>query len=168
MNKYIAALSLASMVWLLTRELAAERIAPARAAEIVDRLNREEFANWFNPADVLAVIEIESSYNARAYRYENERRGASLGLMQLLYSTARDRGLPAGSQPSALFDPETNIRLGMRQLKWSHDYLRSRGGGDVPRDTWIGSYNAGVGNASRGYIPLAYVKKHANARASYA
>lgn len=124
-----------------------------------------EFGGWFAVLDVLAVIDIESSFNPGAYRAEPQLGDASYGLMQILSSTAADRGY--SGPVDGLFDPETNIRLGMRQLKWSWDYLaRKRGVPPSPAE-WIGSYNAGVGNALKGFIPWAYVQKWQAARARW-
>lgn len=135
-----------------------------QARAIIDQVNAEEFGGWFDPADVMAIIEVESSFDPNAYRYEAKLDDASIGLMQVLYRTALDRGLAGG--PAALYDPALNIRIGMRQLKWSFDYLADRGGAPTT-DQWIGSYNAGVGNALKGYVPLAYVAKWKAERARY-
>jgi len=132
-------------------------------AGLVRTLNQVEFGGWFDPADVLAVIEIESNFDARAYRAEPRLNDASRGLMQVLLSTARDRGFDG--PPEGLFDPETNIRAGMAQLRWIWDYLADRLG-EVPSDAqWIGAYNAGVGNVMKGYLPLSYVTRWSRARA---
>lgn len=143
------------------RAMGVEPVPAATVAEIVARVNAEEFGGWFSVADVLAVVEIESGFDPTAYRSEPQLGDASRGLMQLLLSTALDRGFQGA--PEALFDPETNIRLGMRQLKWSWDYLAQRRG-EPTVDQWIGSYNAGVGNVLKGYIPFSYVAKWRDAR----
>lgn len=139
---------------------------PMSVPDMVKAINAEEFGGWFNPADVLAIIEIESSFRADAYRAEPQIGDASYGLMQVLYSTARDRGYQG--PPEGLFDPATNIRIGMRQLKWSWDFLAARLRGGPTTAVWIGSYNAGVGNAINNYVPWAYVAKWQAARAVWA
>ena len=58
---------------------------------------------------VLAVIAAESGYDSRAVS-----RAGAVGLMQLMPATAADYGV---STSEALFDPETNIRTGVRHLK---------------------------------------------------
>lgn len=150
-------------IWLITTQAAAAAAAIPRdqLLAMINRINAE-FATWFDPLDVLAIIEIESSFNPDSYRYEKHIGDASIGLMQILYQTARDRGFTQG--PAGLFDPETNIRYGMRQLKWSHDYLAGKFGTKPRLDQWIGSYNAGVGNVLRGNIPTGYVQKWVKAR----
>lgn len=55
------------------------------------------------------VIMVESRYNAKATG-----RGGYIGLMQLSYRTAQGMGY-SGSR-AALYDPETNLRYGMRYL----------------------------------------------------
>lgn len=139
-------------------------MAPSDVLEIVRRVNDQEFGGWFNVTDVMAVIEIESSFRPGAYRAEPHLNDGSRGLMQILLSSARDRGF--GGAPDDLFEPETNIRFGMRHLKWSHDFLSQRLG-DVSLSAWIGSYNAGVGNALKGYFPTQYIAKFMAARAKW-
>lgn len=139
---------------------AARRVDPEMIAGFVVAINDKEFNNWFRLEDVMAIIEIESSFDPNAYRAEKHLGDASRGLMQILLSTAKDRGF--SGDPTLLFDVETNIRYGMRQLKWTWDYLARAGFHD--RDKWIGAYNAGVGNALKGYTPLSYVTKFVRAR----
>ncbi|MFC5069258.1 lytic transglycosylase domain-containing protein [Flaviflagellibacter deserti] len=55
------------------------------------------------------VVMVESRYNAKATG-----RGGYIGLMQLSYRTAQGMGY-SGSR-AALYDPETNLRYGMRYL----------------------------------------------------
>lgn len=142
-----------------------ERIAPEEARAIIDRLNQTEFSGWFKSAEVLAVIEIESSFRPRAYRAEPQIEDASLGLMQVLGRVAADRGY--AGPPDGLFNPETNIRVGMRHLKWTWDYLRRRLGRNPSEDEWIGGYNAGVGNVLRGRWVAGYVEKWRIAKGRY-
>lgn len=137
-------------------------LGPAQAAAlaIVQQVNAANFAGWFDPADVMAVIQIESSFNPTAQRPEPQIRDASYGLMQVLYATALDRGYTGA--PEGLYDPAVNIALGMAQLKWIWDFLSARGASS--EDQWIGAYNAGVGNALKGYLPIAYVQRWKIAR----
>jgi soluble lytic murein transglycosylase-like protein len=55
-----------------------------------------------------AVVRVESTYDPRASN------GVNLGLTQISYSTARALGY--AGPPSGLFDPETNLRYGIRYL----------------------------------------------------
>lgn len=181
MRQYIGAFLVGLAGWLGYQQItSAEASAPAgqgllpaprtftasNARVIVERLNFSHFSGFFRVADILAVIEIESSFNPRAYRFEAHRGEASYGLMQVLESTARDRGLVG--QPEQLFDPETGILYGMRQLKWTYDYLARRLGRQPTIGEWFGAYNAGVGNVlNNGFIPAQYVQKFQTAQGRY-
>lgn len=137
-------------------------LSVAAAREIVAQINRAEYAGWFDVADVLAVIEIESSFRPQVIGDD----GKSFGLMQLTEGAARDRGY-AGPLSGLLFNPELNIRIGMAHLKWSHDFLASRLSDKLTVAHWIGAYNAGVGNVLRGNIPHGYVARWLAARGRY-
>ncbi len=154
----------------LTKARAQPLISRHDIEAIINQLNAGEFAGWFRPLDVLAIAKIESNFDPEAFREEPQLKTAaapdgerSMGLMQILISTARDRGWK-GTDIKELLDPRLNIQLGMRQLKWSFDFLEARLGGPPSLDLWIGSYNAGVGNALRGFTPDAYVAKWKAAR----
>jgi soluble lytic murein transglycosylase-like protein len=155
------------LAWFIAKQFGGkpERMAVAEVRAIIKRLNLAEFSNRFDVADILAIVEIESAFNARAYRSEPRIDDASIGLMQTLYSTALDRGLEGG--PAALFDPTTNIRMGMRHLKWGTNYLEQHLGRAPTEDERIGAYNAGVGSVVRGRVPLTYVSRWREARARY-
>ena len=131
------------------------------ALAIINAVNADTYAGWFEPRDVLAVIAVESRFNPNAYNPEGDGRDPSRGLMQIRASTARDRGV---ADPETLFDPETNIRTGMAHLKWSWDFLSTRLGRDPTEAEWIGSYNAGVGNILNGYQNVRYVSAFQSAR----
>lgn len=174
MTRSLGALLLAVAAW-LGWQRQAEAAAPAAAVParldprevlaIIRAVNDAEHGGWFDPFDVLAVVEIESSYRPRAYRAEPRIGDASWGLMQLLLSTARDRGYQGDGE--GLFEPEVNIRLGMAHLRWSWDYL-TRNGRVIDKATWIASYNAGVGAVERGWRNLGYVDRWGRARMRWA
>lgn len=82
-----------------------------------------------------AVIQVESAWNPNAYRAEPQISDASYGLMQLLTKTAA--GLGFSGDPSALYDPATNIDLGTKLLR----QLRSSYGDDFQRV--YSAYNSG-------------------------
>ena len=84
---------------------------------------------------IRAVIEVESSWNPTAYRFEPRINDASYGLMQLLYGTAQDLGYSGAA--SGLFDPDTNIDLGAKLL----GRLRQQNGDDFARV--YSAYNSG-------------------------
>lgn len=166
MNKAAVA-ALSFVAWLVVKQVAnaSTAIAPEILLTMIKEINEREFAGWFDPYDVLAIAKIESSFRPGAFRYERHLDDASIGLMQVLSSTARDRGYTG--PVNGLFDPEVSLRIGMRHLKWGHDFLAQRMGVGVPKDIWIGAYNAGVGNALKGYTPLEYVGKFKATRAGF-
>jgi len=97
-----------------------------------------------------AVVRIESNYRPNA-------RGAAgeVGLMQIKPATARGMGYSGSTK--GLYDPETNIRYGMKYLAGAHKL----GGGDVCGT--ILRYNAGHGAKRMNKISAAYcskVKRH--------
>lgn len=141
-------------------------LKPEAVLGLIVQLNAQEHNNWFDPYDVLAVVEQESNFNPNAYRYEAHLQDASFGLMQVLSKTAADRGFTG--DPRRMFEPVEGLRYGMRQLAWTYDYLQSRFGRAPTRSEYLGGYNAGVGNISRGYVPMAYVAAVERLRSQYA
>jgi soluble lytic murein transglycosylase-like protein len=143
----------------------AERISVERAADIIDFWNQAEHAGGFDVRDVLAIVAIESAFDPAAHRDEPHIGDASRGLMQVLLSTARDRGFVG--DPAWLYDPVVSVQIGLRQLAWSRRFLADRLGRSPTEAEWIGSYNAGVGNVLKGFIPLTYIAKWERARERY-
>jgi soluble lytic murein transglycosylase-like protein len=144
---------------------------PPAAPRPAGRLRPEDVAAIVNPAwgvpldEVLAYCEIESSFHPRAYRFERHLNEASYGLMQVLESTARDRGLIG--PPENLYEPEIGLEIGCAHVIWTQNFLASRGAPSDPLSVAL-AYNAGVGNALRGRVVQAYGVKWNNARARYA
>ncbi len=99
--------------------------APNPLKKLVTRVSQEQ---GIDPRLVHALVKVESDYDPRAV----SRRGA-LGLMQLMPETARRLNV---SDP---FDPEENVRAGVRELA----RLIDRFAGDLPRA--LAAYNAGEG-----------------------
>jgi soluble lytic murein transglycosylase-like protein len=90
-----------------------------------------------NPELVLAIIEVESNFNAKA---QSPKRAQ--GLMQLIPATARRFGV---TDP---WDPRQNLHGGMSYLRW----LLQRFNGDVRLA--LAGYNAGEGAVERhGGVP---------------
>ncbi|MEX2319587.1 MAG: transglycosylase SLT domain-containing protein [Bauldia sp.] len=79
-----------------------------------------------------AVVRHESGYNAKATGQAGE-----VGLMQIKYATARGIGYRGSRQ--ALYDPETNIRWGMKYLG---EAQRLAGGSECGT---LSRYNGGLG-----------------------
>lgn len=99
---------------------------------------RPEGGFTIDPALLYAIARKESNFVATA-----EGRGGARGLMQLMPATARfvsrDRTL-RGDGRAKLFDPEYNLTLGQRYLK----YLQTQSGAD-DLFSLIASYNVGPG-----------------------
>lgn len=85
------------------------------------------------PVDLAhAVVRVESNFNAKA-------RGAAgeIGLMQIKPATARMMGYTGNAK--GLYDPETNIKYGMKYLAKAHDLSGGTTCGTILK------YNAGHG-----------------------
>lgn len=94
-----------------------------------------------DPCLIAGIIQKESSFNANAERFEPKLNESSVGLMQLLLSTARQYEPDIGRVQ--LFDPETNIRIGCRHLLW-----HMQRGFKFPEQVDV--YNVGIGNYRKG------------------
>jgi soluble lytic murein transglycosylase-like protein len=107
---------------------------PAEIAALVNRI-APDFG--LDPGLVLAVIQIESAYRTNAVSPKE-----AAGLMQLIPATASRFGV------RDVFDPEENIRGGVKYLRWLLAYFQ----GDVTLA--LAAYNAGEGAVDRhGGIP---------------
>ena len=104
--------------------VAADASAPAIRSHIKEAANRYAVSEDL----VIAVIEVESRFDARAVSH----RGAQ-GLMQLMPATAASLGVRDA------FDPRDNIHGGVRHLRW----LMDRFDHDLP--VVLAAYNAGEG-----------------------
>lgn len=97
-----------------------------------------------------AVVQVESNYRANA-----RGRAGEVGLMQIKPATARMMGYTGSVK--GLYDPETNIRWGMKYLAGAHKL----GGGETCAT--ILRYNAGHAAKRMNKVSAAYcskVKKH--------
>jgi|GEM_PF-1546495 len=85
---------------------------PVRAAKLRPLISRHAAENGipFMLAD--AVVRIESRYNSAA------RNGPYMGLMQIHHRTARSLGY--NGDASGLFDPDTNLRYGIKYLAMAY------------------------------------------------
>lgn len=93
-----------------------------------------------------AVIRIESNFNPNARGSHGE-----IGLMQIKPATARMMGYSGSAK--GLFDPETNIKYGMKYLAAAHDL----GGGETCNT--ILKYNAGHGAKRMNPVSKSYCGK---------
>jgi soluble lytic murein transglycosylase-like protein len=100
---------------------------------------------------ILATIAQESSFNPNATRYESALGESSMGLMQVLQSTAAGMGWPSDD---TLLDPSVNIFAGT-------EYLAYLGGRYGSMQDVISSYNQGspVRNPDGTYKNQTYVDK---------
>lgn len=138
--------------------------------DIIAGLNKSIYAGWFWRASIMAIIEIESSFDPQAYRAEPRLNDGSYGLMQLLGSTARGLGY-VPDDLDGLFDPETNISLGMKGMRQNWDRLaRWRSKSSSPEPTlaeWASAWNWGVYAVITGRNDSVYADKWAAARARW-
>ncbi len=94
--------------------------APASTKPYADAIARHARANGVPVALAMAVVRIESNYNAKA-----RGRAGEVGLMQIKPRTARGMGFSGST--AALYDPDTNLRWGMKYLAGAYE----RAGGDT-------------------------------------
>lgn len=100
-----------------------------RYSEIISKYARQ---NGVEVALATAIVQIESNFNPRMRGSHGE-----VGLMQVKPATARMMGYSGSTK--GLYDPETNIRIGMKYLALA----QTLGGG--PTCNTILKYNAGHG-----------------------
>lgn len=107
-----------------------------------------KYANQYDVPVALAtaVIRIESNFNPMARGTHGE-----IGLMQIKPATARMMGYSGSAK--GLFDPETNIKYGMKYLAAAHDL----GGGQTCNT--ILKYNAGHGATRMNPVSKSYCGK---------
>jgi soluble lytic murein transglycosylase len=114
-----------------------ERELDELAHTLIDEARRHDF----DPALVVAVIHVESRFDTFAVSPKN-----ALGLMQLLPSTGKWLAPRVGVEwrgPETLFDPVSNLRLGVAYLR----ELTDRYDGSVR--TALLAYNWGPGRIDR-------------------
>ncbi|MGI6707446.1 MAG: lytic transglycosylase domain-containing protein [Clostridia bacterium] len=112
-----------------TMRTTAERRDPSKYDQLIHQICQEYD---MDPTLVKAVIKAESGYNPNAVSH-----AGAMGLMQLMPKTARSLGV---NDP---FDPEENIRGGVKYLKIQLDRFQ----GDIPLA--LAAYNAGPGRIER-------------------
>jgi soluble lytic murein transglycosylase-like protein len=114
---------------------------PSRAA-LVRMVDRAAARHGVEPDLVHAVVRAESGYDPHAVS-----RAGAVGLMQVMPATATDYGVHS---VDALFDPQTNLRTGVRHLK---RLLARYGIGKA-----VMAYNAGEGALERGNGFVSYAE----------
>jgi soluble lytic murein transglycosylase-like protein len=117
---------------------------------IVDSVIEESRRQGADPVLVLSVMKKESSFNPKARSNKGAR-----GLMQVMPATGRTYGVKS---PSKLYDPNTNIRVGVAFLKNTFDEFSSAGMqalaavnpfSDSGVKAAIAAYNAGEGSVRK-------------------
>lgn len=96
---------------------------------------------------IQAVIARESAFRPEAYRGEPQKQDGSIGLMQILYNTARSVGYtgPVGSAANltGLYEPATNIEYGTRYL--SKQYQLAAGSAAGAASAYNGGWRPELG-----------------------
>ena len=131
-------------------KVAVAKAAKAKAARLDGRygaiIARHAQANGVPAYLAQAVVRVESNFRPNARGSAGE-----VGLMQIKPATARMLGYSGSIK--GLFDPETNIRFGMKYLGQAHKL----GGGDTCGT--ILRYNAGHGAKRMNPVSSAYCSK---------
>ncbi len=125
------------------RKGGAEKVTGGSYSDIIARYAA---ANGVPVALAHAVVRVESNYRANARGSAGE-----VGLMQIKPATAR--GLGYSGSTKGLYDPETNIRWGMKYLGMAHKL----GGGSTCGT--ILKYNAGHAAKRMNPVSSAYCSK---------
>ncbi len=121
-----------TFIWIVALLLAAAYVSTAHAAtrfEVKQMIVEEAAHSRVPVALVMAVAKVESDFNARALSSAGAR-----GVMQIMPQTARGE---FGVEPDALWNPKTNIRLGVRFLERLYDQY------DGQWDLALSHYNGG-------------------------
>lgn len=96
------------------------RLSPQTCSQLTDLVSQNSSTYGYDPLLLLAVIDVESRFSARAEgQYKNGEASGAFGLMQLKLETAQliagSLGLTVRSR-SDLFKPEVNVALGVAYL----------------------------------------------------
>lgn len=83
---------------------------------IIEKILDSSERRGLDPSVTVAVAEIESRFNPRAIRWEKHLKTASVGLYQILHTTARKEFGFKGSIQN-LMHPAQNIRMGLDYLE---------------------------------------------------
>jgi len=114
-------------------------------AELMPIIDRHAQAHGLPSDLVKALITVESSWHSQAYN------GSSVGLMQITPATAKALGYNGSSK--SLFDPETNIALGVRYLAQAYELADGDLCGTIAR------YQSGLKTTKANAANRAYCKK---------
>ena len=135
--------------------------APAAAQSLPtlhDRIRTIAAEEGFPGETALALISIESAFDTAAVN-----RTGNIGLMQLFPGTART--VIAGTTRSDLFNPEINVRIGLRYLR----SMMERYGGDLEKGLRAYKNGPNIVDRGGGYSPASnsYIKRFYAAQKRY-
>lgn len=103
-----------------------------------------------DPALIKAIIGQESAFRPTAYRVESAIGDASIGLMQILYGTAKGEGytgaIGSASTLTGLYNPDTNIMFGTSYLV---EQIARTGSIDAAISAYNGGYRPDLGFGQR-------------------
>lgn len=104
-------------------------------------INQQASEYDIDPFLILSVIKAESNFNEQVVSSQN-----AIGLMQLKLDTAKwcaeKMGYDKEITKTALFDPETNITIGIWYLNYLEEYYNDM-------QLALVAYNAGIGNVDK-------------------
>ena len=126
----------------------------AKIVKFVGFIIRYSNEKQLDPILTCSVIAIESGGNPKAYRDEPHINDGSIGLMQIIFGTAKSVGYSGTNV--GLYDPETNIKYGTKYL--SKCYLSEKG--DVYNT--FRAYNGGTTWRKSSAKALKMTETHAN------
>ena len=108
---------------------------------------------------VLAVINVESSFNIKA-RNKNRNRTSDRGLMQINSAFQKYHAKNAGIEKFDPYNPFQNVKVGINVLVLDREYWRGKGLSE--EDVYyyvIGSYNMGKEGVRKYGLPWDYINK---------
>lgn len=83
--------------------------------QLIEKIVKTAKTKKVEPALALAIADLESKFNPKAQKYEPKLKTYSVGLFQVLFTTARLEFAFRGSKDQ-LLDPDTNIGMGIEYL----------------------------------------------------
>lgn len=157
---------LAGLAAVLTRQVAqVARLSPAEARALAYNTVRLPRLGQVDPKMLFAIFKIESGFNASAWRYEPHLGDASVGIAQVLTSTARWLSVEMGYShfgvigPEDLLDTAKCAYAGAAYLDWLSTWR-----GQGRSEEWIvRAYNGGPGGADSA-ATLPYWRKYQAAK----
>ena len=123
------------------------KLTVSYTSEILRAAEANAYADFPKVKDILAVVAVESGYNAKAIH-----RG-SYGLMQIEKKSHADK-----IKGRSIFNPSTNIEIGASVL---HEYYLLLNKSEKAATL---AYNSGIGNYLKGRSKIAYYRKYRKER----